>query len=100
MLKSRKFQALLFDTVVSIVVMWITYLVDDPELKHLAITTIAAIKIPTAAYINGVAREDAAAKHGMAAAHATSGATAPTPHMTRPAQPDGNRAVFDVPTEV
>ena len=96
MMQSRKFKALLLDTTISLIVMWITYLVDDPELKHLAISTIGLMKVPTVAYINGVAREDAAAKHGMAVAEYS----AETPNMTRSAVTDGNRATFDVPTEV
>lgn len=62
MLKSRKFRMAVYDAVVSIVLLWVGYLVDDPELHQLIVATITALQAPVVAYIAGVAIEDAAAK--------------------------------------
>lgn len=62
MLYSRKFRAAMLDAIISIGLMWIGYLVNDPALLNLIIATIAAIQVPLSMYIIGVAIEDAAAK--------------------------------------
>lgn len=63
MLQSRKFRAALIDTIFSVILMWVAYLIDDAELKQLVTSTILAIKVPTASYIIGTAMEDSAEKH-------------------------------------
>lgn len=62
MLNSRKFRMAVIDAVVTIVLLWVGYLVNDPELHQLIVATIAALQAPVVAYIAGVAIEDAATK--------------------------------------
>lgn len=68
MWNSRKFRAAMIDAIVSILLMWVGYLVGDPDLHELIVNTILAIKVPTAMYIIGTAVEDAAEKGNSAAA--------------------------------
>ena len=73
MLHSRKFRAAVLDTVISILLMWIGYLVADPQLHDLIVSTIVAIKVPTSMYIIGTAIEDYAQKRADGAVGLTTG---------------------------
>ena len=61
MWSSRKFRVLIFDAVISTIVLLVTQFVA-PEWADLTLTLVKILQVPVLAYITGVALEDMGAK--------------------------------------
>jgi len=65
MLQSRKWKAVLLDSVFSIIILIVVVFVLDPKWQDFALKLIALIQAPVVAYVLAVAYEDGQAKRAV-----------------------------------